>query len=508
MSNRKGGLPDGSAYITLGELTPPPLKPVSELIVPLRPPLSTEHFDLAIRNLCFEGGGSKGIAYCGALKVLEEAGVYPNHIHRVAGTSSGSLFAVLVAVGFTADELRDLLYDTDLVALMRDARFGRMSELFNLFTIYGFNPGFRLMEWLGDLLEQRVGAADVTFKQLYERCGRELCIPITNITRMMTEYCHPKTTPDMPVRLAVGMSMSLPVLMQPYKILRRMGRSGKAEEDLYTDGGLLCNYPLHAFDGWWLSLKPEDTYLKRIRPLKDVARFMHAAERFHPVNHQTLGFTVFDGKELDITASWQHESGGPPPRPDTTLAGSRAAAEAGEAELSALSHELESAFERLMEALDAVEKDGDGRVSRDEIAGLFDCGTLCTRDAELLFGSSDLQEIFLRLDRNQDGQVSYDELLKFMDANSLDLTARALGTRRTESSSVTGFMSNVFNTMLVHIRRSSLRHEDRGRTVPIDTDYIGTADFDLEDGDRAFLLETGARATRAVLGQYRSEVAK
>ncbi len=508
MAIRKGGLPDGTAYITIGELTPPQLKPIDQLVVPLRPPLAGHHSDLAIRNLAFEGGGSKGIAYCGALKVLEESGVYPNHIHRVAGTSSGSLFATLVAMGFTADELRDLLYETDLVALMRDARFGRLSELINLFTIYGFNPGFRLMEWLGKLLEDRVGAADVTFLQLYERCGRELCIPITNITRMMTEYCHPKTTPDMPVRLAVGMSMSLPVLMQPYKILRKIGTAGKSEEDLYTDGGLLCNYPLHAFDGWWLSMAPEDTYVKRMRPLKDVARFMHPTERFHPVNAETLGFTVFDGKELDITSSWQLPEGGAPPRPDTTLARSKAAAEADEAERAALSQELEAAFERLMHALDVVERDGDGRVSRDEIEGLFDSGQLSADDARLLFGSADVHDIFLSLDRNQDGQISYDELLKFMDAHNLDLTARALGTRRTESSSVSGFMSNVFHTMLVHIRRSSLKHEDRGRTVPIDTDYVGTADFALEDGDRAFLLDTGARATRAVLKEYRQRAAK
>ncbi|MFB3103837.1 MAG: patatin-like phospholipase family protein, partial [Pseudomonadales bacterium] len=336
----------------------------------------------------------KGLAYCGALKVLEDEGIYPTHIHRVAGTSSGGLFATLVAMGFTADELRELLYATDLVALMRDARFGRLSELVNLFTLYGFNPGFRLMEFLGGLLDERVGAADVTFLQLYERCGRELCVTITNITRMMTEYCHPKTTPDMPVRLAVSMSMSMPVLMQPYKILRKIGKAGNKEEDLYTDGGLLCNYPLHAFDGWWLSLEPADTFMKRMHPLKDAARFMHPTERFHPANNGTLGFTVFANNELDITRAWQLPDGGAPTRPETKLTRKRAAEETVEAERTAMSTALEAAFERLVDALDEVEQDGDGRVSRLEAEGLFDSGRLSTDDAELLFGTASLHDIF------------------------------------------------------------------------------------------------------------------
>ncbi len=46
------------------------------------------------RNLVFEGGGVKGIAYVGAIKVLEEKGIMPN-IVRVGGTSAGAINAVL-----------------------------------------------------------------------------------------------------------------------------------------------------------------------------------------------------------------------------------------------------------------------------------------------------------------------------------------------------------------------------------------------------------------------------
>ena len=47
-------------------------------------------------------------------------------------------------------------------------------------------------------------------RQVYTTFGIELCIMTTNLNQMMVEYCHPKTTPDMPVRLAVRMSASIP----------------------------------------------------------------------------------------------------------------------------------------------------------------------------------------------------------------------------------------------------------------------------------------------------------
>lgn len=502
MPSRKGGLPSRTASIAIGSVEPPVLPPIDQLEVPPRLPVTGSHPRWPFENLCFEGGGSKGIAYCGALGVLEEEGLHPHHVRRVAGTSSGSMFATLVAVGWRSDELRDLLFSTDLVAVMRDARFGRLSEVVNLFTIHGFNPGFKLLDFLGELLRERTGSPDVTFRQIHERCGRELCVPVTNISRMITEFCHPKTTPDMPVRLAVGMSMSLPVLMQPYRILRKVGRRKRDEEDVYTDGGLLCNYPLHVFDGWWLSMAPEDTFVRRMRPLKDAARLMHPSERFHPRTERTLGFTVYDRSELDFTAAWQVDAASAPPRPTTTLARRRALEEEDEAQRQGESVELEESVERLIHALDALEIDGDGRVSRQEATGLFRHGALGTDDAERLFGTTDVDAIFARLDHNGDGHVSYDEILRFLDAHNLDLTAHAMGVGRTASGNVTAFMSNVFNTMLSHIRRSSLAHDDRYRTVPIDTDYVGTADFDLEPADRQFLLDTGAKATRGFLDAW------
>ena len=46
--------------------------------------------------------------------------------------------------------------------------------------------------------------------QVYKRYGNDLCIVCTNVSSMCVEYFHPKTTPDVPVALAVRASSALP----------------------------------------------------------------------------------------------------------------------------------------------------------------------------------------------------------------------------------------------------------------------------------------------------------
>ena len=50
------------------------------------------------RNLVFEGGGVKGIAYVGVIDALDKAGVIAN-IERVGGISAGAINDLLFAAG-------------------------------------------------------------------------------------------------------------------------------------------------------------------------------------------------------------------------------------------------------------------------------------------------------------------------------------------------------------------------------------------------------------------------
>jgi predicted acylesterase/phospholipase RssA len=83
-----------SSLIMHSSVEPPTLPPVESVKVRTQKP-SAGHSTSSIENLTFEGGGAKGYCYIGALQVLEEEGIYPHNIRRVAGTSVGSMFALL-----------------------------------------------------------------------------------------------------------------------------------------------------------------------------------------------------------------------------------------------------------------------------------------------------------------------------------------------------------------------------------------------------------------------------
>lgn len=91
-----------------------------------------------------------------------------------------------------------------------DATCASCSLLPNLLKHFGWHPARRLFEWFGDRLEEKTGDADITFKQLYDQTGKELCIVVTNLNHMDAEYCHVKTSPNLPIRTAVRMSLAIP----------------------------------------------------------------------------------------------------------------------------------------------------------------------------------------------------------------------------------------------------------------------------------------------------------
>ncbi|ESO84597.1 hypothetical protein LOTGIDRAFT_168662 [Lottia gigantea] len=139
---------------------------------------------------------------------------------------------------------------------------------------------------MGNHIEKKVGDADITFKQLYKKKGIELCICVTNVNRMDVIFCHVKTTPHLPIRRAVVMSMSIPGYFKASK------ETLFGSMDVYVDGGLLCNYPIHCFDGWYLSLKPDDSFLTKFTPLSNLTNLYDPAVRFGGFNEKTLGFQL------------------------------------------------------------------------------------------------------------------------------------------------------------------------------------------------------------------------
>jgi NTE family protein len=68
-------------------------------------------------GLVLSGGGAKGFAHIGVLKVIEKAGI---RIDYIAGTSMGAIVGGLYAAGYNADQLDSILKSHDFTKLFKD----------------------------------------------------------------------------------------------------------------------------------------------------------------------------------------------------------------------------------------------------------------------------------------------------------------------------------------------------------------------------------------------------
>ncbi|HVG58192.1 MAG TPA: patatin-like phospholipase family protein [Hyalangium sp.] len=204
---------------------------------------------MVIKNLVFQGGGVKGIAYVGALQVLQAQDLL-RHVRNVAGTSAGAITAALVAVGATAEEIHSILGSTDFASFM-DGKGWIVGDTVRLVKGYGIHPGDEVEKWcrqqIGNLTARSTGKSqpDLTFAQLCVLTNkeperfRELYVITTNLTRQVPEVFSMATRPDVPIWQAVRMSMSIPLFFEAFHF----------NGDVYVDGGISWNYPIDLFDG-------------------------------------------------------------------------------------------------------------------------------------------------------------------------------------------------------------------------------------------------------------------
>src|SRR5688572_2469283 len=61
-------------------------------------------------GLVLSGGGAKGMAHVGVIRALEKAGIHPDF---VVGTSMGSVIGGLYAMGYSADEIEQIIRSID-----------------------------------------------------------------------------------------------------------------------------------------------------------------------------------------------------------------------------------------------------------------------------------------------------------------------------------------------------------------------------------------------------------
>jgi len=203
-------------------------------------PISAQYDDSRIKvGLVLSGGGARGGAHVGVLKVLEEFDV---RVDCIAGTSMGAIIGGFFAAGYSADEIERLLIETDWAWALTDQpdrkdRTMRKKEVESEFLIpyrLGYNNG-RLQAPLGVIEGQHLD-------QIFQRILRPV-LGIRNFDDLPIPFRAVATdlvTGD-EVALSEGSladalraSMSVPGAFDPVRIGGR----------ILVDGGMANNLPV------------------------------------------------------------------------------------------------------------------------------------------------------------------------------------------------------------------------------------------------------------------------
>jgi len=208
-----------------------------------------------IENLIFEGAGIRGIAYCGALMELDELG-YLAEVKRVGGTSSGAITASLLSVGFTPGEIYQIIGTTDF-GKFNDGKLGFIGGIYRTKKYLGWYKGDRFLQWLEELITQKIGSADITFKELSNQAKtstqfKELLIAATSLNHQQTILFDVQTYPEMRIADAVRASMAVPLYFEPVIINHRgqvvEQKHMKKSDHICVDGGFIANFCIQAYD--------------------------------------------------------------------------------------------------------------------------------------------------------------------------------------------------------------------------------------------------------------------
>lgn len=234
------------------------------------------------RNLVFKGGSVKGIAYLGVRAALEACGFQLDSVERIGGTSAGAMNALAFALNLTIDESKRFILDLDFTDLLDDAHssvpreklleikdtnssFFKATRASSVLTsalpalsgAFGLYPGEFVRDWLEAFIFHKTRIHDCTFQELHDlRMGthpgfKDLYVVGFNLNTQLAQTFSVETTPTVIISDAIRISMSIPLLFQPYSPYYKTSSGQRVRDSsghFWIDGGVVENYPIHLFD--------------------------------------------------------------------------------------------------------------------------------------------------------------------------------------------------------------------------------------------------------------------
>ncbi|MCD4652138.1 MAG: patatin-like phospholipase family protein, partial [Candidatus Cloacimonetes bacterium] len=188
-------------------------------------------------GLALSGGGAKGLAHIGVLKVLES---YNIPIDYITGTSIGSIIGGLYAIGYSADEIEELITQLDWDELLMDKQSRRHLAMEEKDIMARYAVTLPMKDYMPSLPKGLIAGqnfsaliSDLTLSVHHIKDFSNLPTPFlcvaTNIETGDAVVLDKGYLPD-----AIRASMSIPSMFTPIEI----------DGQLLVDGGLVENFPV------------------------------------------------------------------------------------------------------------------------------------------------------------------------------------------------------------------------------------------------------------------------
>lgn len=196
-----------------------------------------------MKGLCFSGGGIKIAAHIGALKAFEEENI---KFDCVSGASSGSIVAVMYAIGYNSDEMWK--YYNKIAPKIKYFEWKNILKLLyglifqKKIIINGLNSGKAIEKYMREMCNR---------KKIYNISQIKMPVNIsmvdaedgttyiaTSVEKRLETFDDVKYITDIPVCKAIRASCGFPIIFTPYEYNNMK----------LIDGGVRENLP-------WKSLK-------------------------------------------------------------------------------------------------------------------------------------------------------------------------------------------------------------------------------------------------------------
>ena len=188
---------------------------------------------MVIKNLVLSGAELRGITYIGVIRAIEDLSIYDS-IENILGVSSGAIFAMTLVLGLSSIQLEKIIMSISLEQLFNF----KTDDILSIAETFGIDDGEKITRIFKVLFRKILKDENATFKDLHNfNPKKNLIISGTNLSNKNCDYFSFETTPDMPLHIALRISISIPLCFKAIKY----------KNNLYIDGAFSNNFPINFF---------------------------------------------------------------------------------------------------------------------------------------------------------------------------------------------------------------------------------------------------------------------